>query len=102
LLLFHAPGILQIGTFALIAGLFVIGAVNMFTKVSGHLAVLSAFLTFAVLVRVGIVGAFYPIAITCLGKNQDKNHTLLQTVLGSVIGILTTVIIYAIVKYIVR
>ena len=43
LFLFHAPGILQIGTLALILGLFVIGVVNMFTKVSGHLAVLSAF-----------------------------------------------------------
>jgi hypothetical protein len=103
LLLFHAPGILQIGTFALIAGLFVIGAVNMFTKVSGHLAVLSAFLTFAVLVEGWkLLGLFILLPLLAWARIKTKNHTLLQTVLGSVIGILTTVIIYAIVKYIVR
>jgi hypothetical protein len=103
LFLFHAPGILQIGTFALILGLFVIGAVNMFTKVSGHLAVLSAFLTFAVLVEGWIfLGGFVLLPVLAWARIKTKNHTLSQTVLGSVIGILTTVIIYVIVKYIVR
>lgn len=102
LFLFHAPGILQIGTFALIVGLFVIGFVNMFTKASGHLAVLSAFLTFAVLVEGWkLLGFFILLPLLAWARIKTKNHTLLQTVLGSVIGILTTVIVYVIVRYIV-
>jgi hypothetical protein len=102
LFLFHAPGILQIGTFALIVGLFVIGFVNMFTKASGHLAVLSAFLTFALLVEGWkLLGFFILLPLLAWARIKTKNHTLLQTVLGSVIGILTTVIVYVIVKYIV-
>jgi len=103
LFLFHAPGILQIGTFALISGLFVIGVVNMFTKVSGHLAVLSAFLTFAVLVEGWrFLAGFVLLPLLAWARIKTKNHTLSQTILGSIIGILTTVIIYVIVKYIVR
>ena len=103
LFLFHAPGILQIGTFALILGLFIIGIFNMFTKVSGHLAVLSAFLTFAVLVEGWIfLGSFILLPLLAWARIKTKNHTLSQTILGSAIGILTTVIIYVIVKNIVR
>jgi hypothetical protein len=103
LFLFHAPGILQIGTFALILGVVVIGVVNMFTKVSWHLAVLSAFLTSIVLIEGWeFLGGFILLPLLAWARIKTKNHTLLQTVLGSVIGILTTVIIYVIVKDIVR
>jgi membrane-associated phospholipid phosphatase len=75
----------------------------MFTKVSGHLAVLSAFLTFAVLVEGWIfLGSFILLPLLAWARIKTKNHTLSQTILGSAIGILTTVIIYVIVKNIVR
>ena len=99
LFLFHAPGILQTGTFALILGLFIIGIFNMFTKVSGHLAVLSSFLTFVVLVEGWrFLVLFVLLPILAWARIKTKNHTPLQTILGSTIGILTTAIIYVIVK----
>lgn len=103
LFLFHAPQVLMTGTFALILGLIIIGVFNMFTKVSGHLAVLSAFLTFVVIVEGWrFLGGFILLPLLAWARIKTKNHTLLQTVLGSAIGILTTVIIYVIVKYIIR
>ncbi len=103
LFLFHAPGILQIGTFALILGVIVIGVINTFTKVSWHLAVLSAFLTFIVLVEGWefLVG-FVLLPVLAWSRIKTKNHTLLQTLLGSIIGILTTIVVYVIVRYIVK
>lgn len=103
LLLFHAPGILLVGTFALILGLIVLGIVNMFTKVSGHLAVLSAFLTFMVLVEGWeFLLGFVLLPLLVWARIKTKNHTLLQTVLGSIVGVLTTIVFYVIVKYIAR
>jgi hypothetical protein len=103
LFLFHSPGILQMATFALMLGVIVIGVVNTFTKVSWHLAVLSAFLTFLLLAGEwkGLLGILL-IPLLAWARIKTKNHTLLQTVLGSIIGILTTIVIYVIVKYIVR
>lgn len=103
LFLFHAPGILLVGTFALILGLIVLGIVNMFTKVSGHLAVLSAFLTFMVLVEGWeFLLGFVLLPLLVWARIKTKNHTLLQTVLGSIVGVLTTIVFYVIVKYIAR
>lgn len=103
LFLFHAPQVLMTGTFALILGLIIIGVFNMFTKVSGHLAVLSTFLTFVVIVEGWrFLGGFILLPLLAWARIKTKNHTLLQTVLGSTIGILTTVIIYVIVKYRIR
>ena len=103
LFLFHSPGILQIGTFAMILGVIVIWIANRFTKVSWHLAVLAAFLTAIVLIEGWeFLGGFILLPLLAWARIKTKNHTLLQTVLGSLIGVLTTVVIYVIVKYIVR
>ena len=101
LLLFHSPGILLVGSLALILGLLIIGIVNMFTKVSVHLVVLSAFLTFMVLVEGWeFLLGFALLPLLAWARIKTKNHTLLQVVLGSVVGILTTIIIYVIVNII--
>jgi hypothetical protein len=103
LLIFHAPQILLIGTVAIILGLIVLGIVNMFTKASGHLAVLSAFLTFLVLTEGWkFLLGFLLLPLLAWARIKTKNHTLLQTFLGTCLGILTTVVVYAIVKYIAR
>ena len=101
--LLHAPGILQIGTFALILGVIVITIANTFTKVSWHLAVLSAFLTGIVLIEGWeFLPGFILLPLLAWARIKTKNHTLLQTIFGSAIGILTTIVIYVIVKYTVR
>lgn len=101
LILFHAPTILLLGTAAIILGLIVLGIVNSFTKASGHLAVLSAFLTFLVLVEGWeFLPGFLLLPVLAWARIKTKNHTVLQTVLGTLIGSLTVLTIYVIVKYI--
>jgi len=103
LFLLHAPEILQIGTYALILGTVVITIANTFTKVSWHLAVLSAFLTGIALIEGWeFLPGFILLPLLAWARIKTKNHTLLQTVLGSALGILTTIVIYVIVKYILR
>ncbi len=103
LFLFHAPGVLQIGTFALILGVVIIAIANMFTKVSWHMAVLSAFLTSIVLIEGWkVLPGFLLLPLVAWARIKTKNHTLFQTILGSCIGILTTIIFYVIVKNIIK
>jgi len=98
---FHAPRILSIGTFALILGLIVLETINMFTKVSAHLAVLSAFLTFLVLVEGWeFLPGFLLLPVLAWSRIKTKNHTLFQTIIGTLVGALTTILIYVIFKYI--
>lgn len=103
LFLLHAPGILQIGTFALILGVVIIAIANMFTKVSWHMAVLSAFLTSILLIEGWkVLPGFFLLPLVAWARIKTKNHTLFQTILGSSIGILTTIIFYVIVKNIIK
>jgi membrane-associated phospholipid phosphatase len=103
LLIFHAPTILLVGTFSIIFGVIVLGIVNMFTKASGHLAVLSAFVTFLVLTEGWkFLPTFLLLPVMAWARIKTKNHTLLQTVLGTLVGVLTTIAIYVIVKYIAK
>jgi hypothetical protein len=101
LFLFHAPQILLIGTTTIILGLVLIGAVNIFTKVSGHLTVLSAFVTFLIIAegwRALIMLLLIPLLIWA--RIKTKNHTLMQTILGTILGSVTIITIYVIFKYI--
>jgi hypothetical protein len=101
LYLFHAPHVLILGTIAIASGLVVLGLVNAFTKVSGHLSVLSAFLTFLVLAEGPLfLVSFVLIPLLAWARIKTKNHTLFQTVLGTLVGALTTIVIYVIFKYI--
>jgi hypothetical protein len=100
---YKAPMIMFAGVLALVAGIVILGIANTFTKVSWHLAVFSAFATFLVLIEgwVFLFGfAFAPPLIWA--RIKTKNHTLRQTLLGAGLGILTTVVIYIILKYIIR
>jgi hypothetical protein len=103
LFLFHAPQILVIGTIAIISGIIVLGVVNMFTKASAHLAVLSAILTF-LLIAEGwkILFGFLLLPLLAWARIKTRNHTLLQTILGTLLGAITILVLYAIFKYIFR
>ncbi len=99
LVVFSAPFVLILGIVAIISGLVVLGIVNIFTKASGHLAVLSAFLTFLVLIEGPLLlASFILVPVLAWSRMETKNHTLLQTVLGTIVGVLTTAIIYVIFK----
>jgi hypothetical protein len=103
LFLFHAPGILTIGTISIILGIIILGAVNMFTKVSWHLAVLSALLTFLIIIEGWrTLPALLLLPVVAWARIKTKNHTLFQTILGAVLGTVTILTIYVIFKYVLR
>jgi hypothetical protein len=103
LFLFHAPGILIIGTICIILGIIILGVVNMFTKVSWHLAVLSALLTFLIIAEGwrALLGLLL-LPVVAWARIKTKNHTLFQTILGTVLGTGTVIVIYVIFKYVLR
>lgn len=102
LYILKAPEILFIAIFGLIVGLICMEFINKVTKASVHIATLSAFTT-------GIVLGFGPIfilsfiLIPVLGwaRIVTHNHTKRQVIIGATMGILITLCVYVIFKFIV-
>nr|MBI5455982.1 hypothetical protein [Candidatus Levybacteria bacterium] len=97
-----APDILFITLFGLIFGLISMELVNRITKASVHVAAVSAFATALVL---GF-GPFYLLSFSLVplvawARIKTHNHTRRQTVIGFSMGILITLIVYVIFKYMV-
>lgn len=97
-----APEVLFIAVFGVILGLASIELVNKVTKASIHVATVSAFATSLVL-GFGPLFILSFIAVPLVGwaRIVTKNHTRKQTIIGSFLGILTTLIVYVIFKYII-
>lgn len=102
LYLLKAPSILFVVSFTLILGLIVFEVVNRVTKASIHVGTISAFAT-----SVSIVygGFFYLslllIPIVAWARIRTRNHTEKQTVIGGTLGVLITLVVYVIFRYIV-
>ncbi len=97
-----APGILFIALFGLIFSLILMELVNRVTKASVHVATVSAFATSLVL----SFGSFYILSfilvpLVAWARIKTHNHTKQQTLIGAVLGVLITLIVYVIFKYIV-
>lgn len=97
-----APNILFIAIFSLILGLIIIEIANRITKVSLHVATIAAFTTSLVLVYGGVFYiTFVLIPVVAWARIKTKNHTKKQTLIGAALGILTTLVVYVIFKYII-
>lgn len=93
----NAPRALFIAIFALFSGLLTIEIVNKFTKASIHVATVSAFATSLFLVYGGIfVFSFAIIPLVAWSRIKTHNHTKSQTIIGALIGIIITIVVYAI------
>lgn len=99
LIILDGPKVLFIALFAILLGLAVIIVVNKWVKASIHLATATSVLLF-----IGIVyrGYFF-LLLTLLpllawARIKTKEHTLLETVIGSILGIVITLIVYAVTK----
>lgn len=102
LYLLKAPSILFIAIFALILGLTVFEIANRYTKVSIHVATISAFTTSLFIVYDGIfVLSLFLIPLVSWARIKTHNHTKKQTIIGASLGIVTTLTVYVIFKYIV-
>lgn len=97
-----APEVLFIAIFGLIFGLIAMEMVNRVTKVSVHVATTSAFAT-ALVLGFGplYLLSFLLVLLVSWARIKTHNHTRRQTVIGGSMGVLITLVIYVIFKYII-
>ncbi len=97
-----APVILFVALFGLIFGLILMELVNRVTKASVHVATVSAFATSLVLGFGPLyIISFVLVPLVAWARIKTHNHTKSQTIIGATMGILITLIVYVIFKYIV-
>lgn len=99
LLIFNGPKILFLALFAIVLGLIVFVIVNKWIKASIHVATATSVLLF-----IGVVykGYFFLllalIPLLAWARVKTKEHTFLETLIGSVLGMLITLIVYTVSK----
>lgn len=99
LLILDGPKVLFIGFFALVLGLLAMIVINRWIKASGHLATATAVFLFIGIVYGGYF--FLPLVFIPLlawARIKMKEHTFSETVIGSIMGIVVTLIVYTISK----
>lgn len=97
-----APQTLFIAIFMLILGLVIFELVNRTTKASLHVGTVSAFATSLFIVYDGVfIFTFLLIPLVAWARIKTHNHTKQQTLIGASLGVLITLIVYVIFKYIV-
>jgi membrane-associated phospholipid phosphatase len=97
-----APEVLFIALFGLIFGLVAMEFINRITKASIHVATISAFAT-ALTVGFGFfyILSFIFVPLFAWARIKTHNHTKRQTLIGGVMGVLITLTVYVIFKYII-
>ncbi len=97
-----APEVLFIAVFGLLFGLIAMEMVNRITKASIHVATVSAFST-ALCLGFGPIYllSFLLVPLVSWARIKTHNHTKSQTVIGGSMGVLITLIVYVIFKYII-
>lgn len=99
LLVLNGPKILFIGFFALVLGLIAIIIINKWVKASVHLATATAVFLF-----IGIVYKEYYFLLLLLvpllawSRIKTKEHTPIETIIGSILGVVITLIVYLVSK----
>lgn len=99
LLVLHGPKILFLVVFAVIFGLIIFAIVNKWIKASVHLATAtSVFLVTGIIYK----GYFFLLLILvpflAWSRIKMKEHTLVETIVGSILGIVITLIVYLLSK----
>jgi len=96
---FNGPKIIYIDLFAVILGLTIITIVNRWIKASIHLATLTSAVLF-----IGIVYKGYAflllglIPLLAWSRVKTKEHSVRETVIGTILGIVITLIVYLITR----
>jgi len=98
----RAPMVLFVALFGLIFGLMCMEFVNRITKASIHVATVSAF-AISLFLSFGpfCILSFILVPLVAWARIKTHNHTKRQTIIGAAMGILITLIVYVIFKYIV-
>ena len=99
LLIFKGPKILFVTVFAVLLGLIAISIVNKKVKASVHVAVISAFmLIIAILYKGPYLLSLMLVPIIGWSRVKTKKHTVLEVILGAILGGLLTFVVYFIGK----
>ena len=96
---FHAPHMLFVITFGILGGITVAGVINTFIKASIHTATISALL-FSVAVVYGgyFILLLLLIPLVAWARIKEKRHTLSEAVVGGMLGILLSLIVYIVIE----
>lgn len=98
--IFNGPKILFVALFSIVLGLGVMAIVNKWIKASIHIATLVSVTLFMAIVYKGYYFLFlFLIPLLAWSRIKTKEHTLPETIVGGVIGMALTVIVYIISKY---
>jgi hypothetical protein len=100
LLVLKGPKILFVAFFAIVFGLITIMIVNKWIKASIHLAAATAAL---LSISVACGGGYFFFILLFLpllawSRVKMKEHTLLETIIGSILGIVITLVVYLVTK----
>jgi hypothetical protein len=99
LFLFHGPLILFIITFGIILGIVIASIINMKIKASMHVATISALiLTVAIIYGGHFLLLLFLIPLVAWARVTIKRHTLQETIIGGILGILLSLCIYVSVR----
>jgi membrane-associated phospholipid phosphatase len=102
-ILFGGPKVLLYSLFGLLMGVVIASLINTKIKASIHMAVYSAF----ALVLAFFYGSFFWILVigaplVAWSRIILKRHKLLETIVGTVLGIFIVIALYLVVKYILQ
>jgi len=99
LLIFNGPKILFLGLFAVVLGLVSVTIVNRRIKASIHLATATAAF---LLIGIAYKGYFFLflllIPLLAWARVKTKEHSLIETIIGCILGIVITLIVYLLSK----
>lgn len=99
LLVLDGPKILFLVVFAIAFALIIFAIVNRWIKASVHVATATATLLFIGIAFKGYYFLFLSlIPLLAWSRVKTKKHSLLETVVGSILGIVITLIMYLIIK----
>ena len=97
LIILNGPKILFIALFAIVLGLIVIVIVNKWIKASIHVATLTSVVLFIGIIYKGYYFLLlFLIPLLAWARVKMKEHTLLETVVGSTLGIVITLVVYTV------
>jgi hypothetical protein len=99
LFIFNGPKILYVDLFAIVLGLLVIVVVNKWIKASIHLATLTSAVLFIEIIYKGYTFLLLGlIPLLAWSRVKTKEHSVKETIIGTILGIVITLLVYLIIK----
>lgn len=99
LLILDGPKVLFIALFAIILGLIVIVIVNRWIKASIHMATFTSVVLFIGIIYKGYYFLFLSlIPLLAWSRVKIKEHTPTETLIGTILGLVITLVVYSISK----